>query len=372
MKHSRFVTQLAATICLPFFLVAPVSSQEIMQAGFNEFTTVDGEGRECRVKDWVVSCNLADWLPDVLGVNPWVAFIPVPGLDTPLEGFPYWAVRTRADSQTKLVGAAFSTLGWLNVGGYAQLSVPHYATSWLYKDITIDDPSQQGNLVEVQISPTYTWEGGLLGVANYEGRFSLSIEVEDSSGIAIGSFDLVSRDRSGDITIGLELPSEGTSAYDRNNDTNHFPIMLKRGETYRLYFKAEAHGAPLISGVESSVRARLESVGVSVPVDSTEQLAIHDTDIKSQIAIHDADLKSQLATHDADVKARLGEIQSSINENQRLLNITMARQLEILRLLITPEGQRKINMNVLTCSGDDCPIVVDLQCRKGDLEWPCK
>ena len=106
---------------------------------------------------------------------------------------------------------------------------------------------------------------------------------------------LLSLNKERSVAIGLELPSEGTSAYDRNNDTNHFPIMLKRGETYRLYFKAEAHGAPLISGVESSVRARLESVGVSVPVDSTEQLAIHDTDIKSQVAIHDADLKSQLA-----------------------------------------------------------------------------
>ena len=106
--------------------------------------------------------------------------------------------------------------------------------------------------------------------------------------------------------------------------------------------------------------------------DIKSQVSTHDNDIKSQVAIHDADLKSQLATHDADIKARLGKIQGTVDENQRLLNITMSRQLEILRLLITPEGQREINMDVLTCTGDDCPVAVDLQCGKGDLEWPCK
>ena len=50
----------------------------------------------------------------------------------------------------------------------------------------------------------------------------------------------------------------------------------------------------------------------------------------------------------------------------------MSRQLEVLRLLITPQGQREINMDVLNCTGDDCPAVIDLLCRNGGLAWPCK
>lgn len=106
--------------------------------------------------------------------------------------------------------------------------------------------------------------------------------------------------------------------------------------------------------------------------DINAQLSTHDSDIKSQVATHDADLKFQLAAHDADIKARLGEIQGTVDENQRLLTITMARQLEIFRLLITPSGQREINMDVLTCTGDDCPALDEiLNCRNG-LDWPCK
>jgi len=107
--------------------------------------------------------------------------------------------------------------------------------------------------------------------------------------------------------------------------------------------------------------------------DINSQVATHDTDIKSQVAIHDTDLKFLLATHDADIKARLGEIQGTVDENQRLLTITMARQAEILRLLITPSGQREINPDVLSCVGTDCPPLDEvLSCKKGGLDWPCK
>lgn len=138
----------------------------MVDSGYYEFDTVDGNGRECRIKDWYVACNIADWLPDIVGVNPWVAFLPVPGLITPLEAFPYTAVRTISNPSTKLVGAAFTSLGYLNIAGYAQLGVPHYATSWIYKDIEIDDPSNNGAMIDVQISSTYEWEGGIAGTFN--------------------------------------------------------------------------------------------------------------------------------------------------------------------------------------------------------------
>jgi len=50
----------------------------------------------------------------------------------------------------------------------------------------------------------------------------------------------------------------------------------------------------------------------------------------------------------------------------------MARQAEILRLLITPSGKREINPDVLSCTGDDCPQAdIVLSCKNG-LDWPCK
>ena len=106
--------------------------------------------------------------------------------------------------------------------------------------------------------------------------------------------------------------------------------------------------------------------------DIKSQVSTHDTEIKSQVAVHDTDLKLLLATHDADIKARLGEIQGTVDENQRLINITMARQLEVLRLLITPSGQREINSDVLSCTGADCPPVEEVISCQGGLDWPCK
>jgi hypothetical protein len=95
--------------------------------------------------------------------------------------------------------------------------------------------------------------------------------------------------------------------------------------------------------------------------------------VHNDLATHDADLKAQLAAHDADVKILLANLQGAVDENQRLIKILMSRQLEIVRLLITPEGRREINGDVLTCTGEDCPTFPSTQiCSNGSLEWNCK
>jgi len=104
--------------------------------------------------------------------------------------------------------------------------------------------------------------------------------------------------------------------------------------------------------------------------DIKAQLDVHDTDIKVQLDVHDTDIKVQLATHDADVKALLANIQGTVDENQRLIKIFMSRQLEVMRLLITPAGQRAVNTDVLICTGDDCPQA--FECQGGGFGWPCK
>jgi hypothetical protein len=96
--------------------------------------------------------------------------------------------------------------------------------------------------------------------------------------------------------------------------------------------------------------------------------------IHDDLSSHDTDIKSDLSTHDADIKALLTNIQGGIDENQRLIQILTSRQLEILNLLVTPNGQRSIDESVLTCTGvgDDCPSYPELQlCENGSLAWNC-
>jgi len=103
-------------------------------------------------------------------------------------------------------------------------------------------------------------------------------------------------------------------------------------------------------------------------------LAAHDAHINADLEAHDANIDADLVAHDADIKALLADLQGAVDENQRLIKITMSRQQEIMRLLITPSGRRLINSDVLTCTGedDDCPIYPALQvCENGSLAWNC-
>ena len=323
------IGRVLAVFCLAVLIATPAFAQALIQEGYTELDTVDGGNRNCRVKDLTVICGIVDSIPDLIGINPWSAYLPVPGLFTPLELFPYVNIRTRADTANKLVGAAFTNFGYANIAGFDQFGTPHYATSWLFKDIEIADPSGQGKMVVVQLSPTYTWEGGILGAGNYEGRIALALEIEDitdATSFNVGSFDLAGRDRNGDITVGLELPAAGTASYDRNADTNHFQIMLQRGRVYRVYFKAEAYAAPIATAVESAIRARWDSLGVAMATDVSEQLALHDTEIKAALAAHDMNIANRVAVHDAEIKALLEQV---------LVDLA-----EIRQLLITPQGRR--------------------------------
>jgi len=106
--------------------------------------------------------------------------------------------------------------------------------------------------------------------------------------------------------------------------------------------------------------------------DMKSQVATHDADIKSQLTGHDTDLKTLLAQHDADIKARIAAVQATANETQRLVKVSMSRQLELLRLEITPEGKREIDPDVLSCTGDDCPQAADIFSCPNGAGWPCQ
>lgn len=102
----------------------------------------------------------------------------------------------------------------------------------------------------------------------------------------------------------------------------------------------------------ASARAALLAAIAKHDGDMKSSLSTHDLDIKGSISQHDADLKNTLATHDADIKALLAGVQSGVNDNGARLEILLARQLEVIRLLHTPQGQR--TSDVPACDGGPC------------------
>ena len=121
---------------------------------------------------------------------------------------------------------------------------------------------------------------------------------------------------------------------------------------------------------DTNIDADLAAHDANIDAD----LAAHDANIDADLAAHDANIDADLIKHDEDIKELLEALQGAVDENQRLIKITMSRQQEIMRLLITPSGRRLINSDVLTCTGegDDCPIYPALElCEDGSLDWNC-
>jgi len=82
------------------------------------------------------------------------------------------------------------------------------------------------------------------------------------------------------------------------------------------------------------------------------QLSAHDTNIEGKIATHDTRITTQVKIHDADIKALLAALQAAVNANSAKLDILLARQLETIRLLHTPEGIR--TSAVPACNNGPC------------------
>ncbi len=99
-------------------------------------------------------------------------------------------------------------------------------------------------------------------------------------------------------------------------------------------------------------------------------LATHDTSVKALLAQHDVDVKASLAQHDADIKALLASLTGGVSENNDRLKVVQAVQKQIIRLLLTPEGRRRVDPAVLTCTGDDCPNVLD--CPGNECSFPVR
>ena len=122
---------------------------------------------------------------------------------------------------------------------------------------------------------------------------------------------------------------------------------------------------------DAHINADLEAHDAHINSD----LEAHDAHINADLEAHDAHINADLEAHDADIKALLANLQEAVDENQRLIKVSMSRQLETMRLLITPSGRRVVDSEVLTCTGlgDDCPeYPATFQlCENGSLSWNC-
>jgi hypothetical protein len=99
-------------------------------------------------------------------------------------------------------------------------------------------------------------------------------------------------------------------------------------------------------------------------------LAMHDADIKTHLATHDAEIKAALAKHDVEIKALLAILQRSVDEANQRLKVSEALERQTIKLLLTPEGLRSADPDVLTCTGDNCPKLV--ACPGPECSFPVK
>jgi hypothetical protein len=97
-------------------------------------------------------------------------------------------------------------------------------------------------------------------------------------------------------------------------------------------------------------------------------LKTHDADIKTTIASAVNTLLITLNKHDVDIKAAIAAVKGVVDQNTQLLKVSKALDGQIIRLLLTPEGKKEVNPAVMTCTGDNCPAVLD--CPGKECSFP--
>jgi len=211
--------------------------------------------------------------------------------------------------------------------------VPNYATAHIFKDILIEGGPPDTH-VPVSISVVFDYRNFFFLGASHVASSSLSLHVIDlATGLPVASHTMFETERAGDQGFtDLALGDQRLVLVDSSSDLT---VLLRRGREYRLVFELEVMSQVLAVGVvEADAFAEWKSITVRVDEDEVEQLTEHDAAVRSELALHDADVKSLL---------------DEVLDNQAILR---AGQLEIIRLLHTPQGRRKSDLGA--CGGSPC------------------
>lgn len=115
---------------------------------------------------------------------------------------------------------------------------------------------------------------------------------------------------------------------------------------------------------DAEIEGAYERAGQVYDKVSELQVTVGGTD--QDIAV----LRSDLASHDTGVRDLLADVMAQVQANQQHLKKVIAVQRQIIRLLLQPEGKRAVNPAVLTCTGDNCPLVLD--CPGNECVSPVK
>jgi hypothetical protein len=114
-------------------------------------------------------------------------------------------------------------------------------------------------------------------------------------------------------------------------------------------------------------------------VDATEIEAAYENTVRlfgnlgthhTALVQHDTEIKTQLATHDTDIKALLAVLQAGVNEANQRLKVSETLNRVIIKLLLTPEGLKAVDPAALSCTGDNCPKILD--CPGTECAFPIK
>lgn len=89
----------------------------------------------------------------------------------------------------------------------------------------------------------------------------------------------------------------------------------------------------------------IDSAEIEATYENSKTIITNTFDIYNDLQQHDENITNQIQQHDADIKAKLDLLNGKID-------VLLSRQLEIVRLLATPQGQRATD--VLACDGGPC------------------
>ena len=112
--------------------------------------------------------------------------------------------------------------------------------------------------------------------------------------------------------------------------------------------EAAYENSKIISNQVTEVSVELDAHNTNIEGD----IAVHNTTISTKLDVHDIDIKNALNSHDLEIKSLLATIQAVVNANGNKIDVLLERQLEVVRLLHTPQGRRA--SNVPACNGSDC------------------
>ena len=209
--------------------------------------------------------------------------------------------------------------------------IPRYANATLFKTISIDGPPDTH--VPVAVSVTFDYENNMLGAAGFSAGSTISLAIRDrETGKFVASQTLFESGLDGGI--GVSVPPSGDVAQERHvlsNFVGNMLVLLRRGREYGIRLELESMIQGTVGSGDSRANATWKSLTVRVDEDEggelAQQLADHDQAMRLQLAEHDSVVRDELAAHDADIKGLL----TGIKDGQQ----------EIIRLLLTPQGQRE-------------------------------